>query len=267
MIISQISAAFYNTKLLIKENKFFFSALLLIQLVFMLVFLAVLSSFVVQIMDNANQITAQVETVGVNSETGEISLNDASGIYEGYNLLKDSLIQMTNWLIFLYLLFQGGLWVGTHKLINNKSGILKPWIKQALSSVLFWGIFFIISYYYLKYKLLLGSESLYLLGIKMSLALIVLHFFLGISFGLININSWKTFLSKFFNLSCKKIGQTLPVFLTLVLGIILNIYLIYITREILILSILFIISLNLLLILCRIFWINYLQKINDLNTN
>ena len=117
----------------------------------MLVFLAVLSSFVVQIMDNANQITAQVETVGVNSETGEISLNDASGIYEGYNLLKDSLIQMTNWLIFLYLLFQGGLWVGTHKLINNKSGILKPWIKQALSSVLFWGIFFIISYYYLKY--------------------------------------------------------------------------------------------------------------------
>ncbi len=265
----------------IHQHRLLFGLLILIQLAVIvgIFFLAV--TYPVKILEDVNGIMQPLQTANYNAtniQEGGMFSTDMLKVYQNYNALIKHVTEVVLWLLGIFVILEGGLWVGTHKLITaekKERHHLSPLILHLKEAGALWLKYIAVSLVFIGIPALIGSFSLNLISsepneemllsiAKYTLAILgVLIYLLWCGLAIIN-STWKHLAKNWWTVSLKKIHWTL---LALVVCIVIMgslFSLIYLTMNyeplqwvMLLLSILCIPILTLL----RIFWVAHAQEL------
>jgi hypothetical protein len=243
-----------------KKNKLLVG-LLVIQLIFVVLLTYVTMIYSVSIMNDLKDIIEPVEQANFDQEDMDQNqlMKQLLPVYKSYNSLKSNLLGFAGWLAALFVIFHGGLWVLSHKLLGSK-GILKMWIKHFVASVFWLGLFILGTY------LVFNTANMENLRANMFILggiFLVFYFFLATSLAHINVKDWKRYLNRTLK-SFKKGHYVLLVFAINLLVIAAGVFLIYLGRNRFFFGSMFMAIFFILLILTRLFWIACLhEKYNE----
>ena len=248
----------------VKRHKLIFILLVILQLLALITFSYTFIIYQVKILENAQGITEAMQNANFNPDSiqaGEPFIKDIYSVYQNYDSLLEQMYQLLLWLFLLFIIFNGLLWIGSHYLfkeISRKISFTRTAIKfLALSSVLLFPLM-LLFYFLFKNNITLLSTYGWVLLILTG----IVYYLLLVSLAFIHIKSWKEFLNQILNKGFKKIYLTLIVLIINLIIISGSIYLIYLTSNQIILSIITVILLGIVLILTRLFWLACLQEEN-----
>ena len=248
----------------VKRHKLIFILLVILQLLALITFSYTFIIYQVKILENAQGITEAMQNANFNPDSiqaGEPFIKDIYSVYQNYDSLLEQMYQLLLWLFLLFIIFNGLLWIGSHYLfkeISRKISFTRTAIKfLASSSVLLFPLM-LLFYFLFKNNITLLSSYGWVLLILIG----VVYYLLLVSLAFIHIKSWKEFLNQILNKGFKKIYLTLIVLIINLIIISGSIYLIYLTSNQIILSIITVILLGIVLILTRLFWLACLQEEN-----
>ncbi|MBI4980945.1 hypothetical protein HZC30_05315 [Candidatus Woesearchaeota archaeon] len=265
----------------IHQHKLWFSLLVLLQLMAIIGIFFLAVTYPVKILEDVNGIMQPLQAANYNvtniQEGGAFS-TDMLKVYQNYNALVKHVTEVILWLLGTFIILEGALWVGTHKLVlsekkepRQSSSFVKHlkeagllWLKYITVSLIFLGIPVLIGYFSLNLISSEPNEDLLMSIAKYTLALLgVLIYLLWCGLAVIN-SSWKALAKNWWAVSLKKIHWTL---LALVISIIIMgslFSLIYLTMNyeplqwlMMLLSILCIPTLTIL----RILWVAHAQEL------
>ena len=243
----------------IRKHKVIFVLLIVLQLLFLIILSYLIIDYQVKILEDAQEITQAVQNANYNPDSiqaGEPFLKDIFVVYNNYDSMMDNIGQFILWLFFLFILFNGLIWVGAHYLFK-KTKVIKEALKFLVSTVVLLGPLLIIFYIILKKYINVLSSSWWIL----LTLFIIAYYLLLVSFAFLNLKSWKQFVKKIFVVGIKKIHLILLVLITNLVLISLSIALIYVTFNQIYISMITILLFVITLILTRIFWIACLKNI------
>ena len=258
-----------NTYQAIKKHKLLFFSLIILQIILIVVTSMVTLEYQIKILDNTKGIMEPIEQGNYDStsiQEGELFTQDTLKIYQSYRSLTKNLLHYCLWILGIFIIFNGGLWILVHSFFERKNfhETMHAYLKFFFSTIISIIPFFIIAYYFLK-KMVeeISVTNVSQLIQNTSYALIIVYFFLLIAFAFIDVRSWKLFFKKWFKVGIKNIHKSISVLLinlTLILG---SGYLIYryLYEETFFLMILFSALFVIILVLTKIFWIACLKEI------
>ncbi len=264
----------------IHQHKLLFGLLVLLQLIVIMGIFFLAVTYPVKILEDVNGIMQPLQAANYNvtsiQEGGEFS-NDMLKVYQNYNALLKHVTEVALWLLGIFMILEGALWVGTHKLVSGQkeprqssflvehlkeAGLL--WLKYITVSLIFLGIPILIGYFSLNLISSEPNEDLLMSIAKYTLVFLgVLIYLLFGGLAVIN-SSWKHLAKNWWTISLKKIHRTVLALIICIalLGSLFS--LIYLTMNyeplqwlMMLLSILCIPILTIL----RIFWVAHAQEL------
>lgn len=251
----------------INDNKFLFVLLFTIQILLIITFAFTFLTFHLKILEDARGIIEPVENANFDSEQlqdGQVFLDNPYTIYQSYNAMLKDLTYLLTYLIGIFIIFNGALWMVTHKLVSRTKFSLRPFIKFVTTFITGLLPFFLIAYLLLKNVLLSDNPTdEFSKFVKICVFIFgVIYYFLLCFFTNINTKSWKLFVRKSLNLA-SDLKKTIPVLLVNIILIGLAVYLIYYMlanqiNQIVIGTIILILT----IIITRIYWITCLNENN-----
>lgn len=255
----------------IKEHKWLFAALILLQLVFLAVTIYATISYEIKILENAQGIIEPLQDANYDAESiqqGTPFTEEMAAIYSNYLSMTENIKQLVIILLFLYIFFNGGMWVLTHRLLEKETwkNISRMWLKIFMSTLVLVVPLILAAYYALLFmlKMEVSFPSLTtVLNIIFCLSVIVYYFLIS-SFAVINERPWKEFVKMLFNNSVKRIHKSLLVLMINLILISLSLYAIYLAinyEHSLFLLIASGLLLVVILALTRIFWVACMKGI------
>jgi len=168
---SYLSKGLFNTKEAIRHHKLLLTILVVLQLLFFLSLGYLTITYQVQIFQNVEVVTNSLQQANFDADkikAGEPFLENLGAVYESYNNIIQSLTLFSIWMAGLFLIYQAGLWIGTHYLLkrreqnfpgqerwgsrlkNSLTVAAKEWIKYLAASVVLLVPFLAISYFLFK---------------------------------------------------------------------------------------------------------------------
>ncbi len=265
----------------ISQHKWLFGVLVLFQLVLIVSLFLLTITYPVKILEDVNGIMQPLQTANYNAtniQEGGMFSTDMLKVYQNYNALIKHVTEVVLWLLGIFVILEGGLWVGTHKLITaekKEPHHLSPLILHLKEAGALWLKYIVVSLVFLGIPALMGSFSLNLISsepneemllsiAKYTLVILgTLVYLLWCGLAIIN-SSWKHLAKNWWTVSLKKSHWTL---LALVVCIVIMgslFSLIYLTMNyeplqwlMILLSLLCIPILTLL----RIFWVAHAQEL------
>ncbi len=249
---------------LVKRHKLIFILLIILQLLALIAFSYTFIIYQVKILENTQGITEAMQNANFNPDSiqaGEPFIKDIYSVYQNYNSLLEQMYLLLLWLFLLFIIFNGLLWIGSHymfKEISRKIFLISTASKFLASSTILLIPLMLFFYFIFKNNITLLSSYGWVLLILTG----VVYYLLLVSLAFINIKSWKIFLKQILTKSIKKIHLTLIVLIINLIIISGSIFLIYLSSDQIILSIITIILLGIILVLTRLFWLACLQEEN-----
>jgi hypothetical protein len=265
----------------IHQHKLWFGLLVLLQLTVIIGIFFLAVTYPVKILEDVNGIMQPLQTANYNAtniQEGGAFSTDMLKVYQNYNALLKHVTEVALWLLGIFMILEGALWVGTHKLIltekkeSHESTLFikhwkeagNLWLKYITVSLLFLGIPMLMGYFSLNLISSEPNEDMLMSIAKYTLTFLgVLTYLLWCGLAVIN-SSWKHLAKNWWTISLKKIHWTL---LALVINIVIMgslFSLIYLTMNyeplqwlMMLLSILCIPILTIL----RIFWVAHAQEL------
>ncbi len=268
----------------IKEHKFLFGLLVLLQVLLLGIFLYLSITYPAKILTDVSGIIGPLENANYNAtsiQAGSPFTTEFPAIIQSYRTLTEHLKELALWLLGIMLLVQPGLWLLTLHLLEEKKSVhqkelafwdrtshyLRTWLKYILTLLVFVIVpllFIAIILKSLSGIVLQTEESIFAVVKWVLILFLVFQYFLLVALGLLNSPTWKRFVWDFLRVAFKKIHWNLLVLLIngMVLGGILfaigwsmsneNFFLVT-----LLLSLLFVLA----LVLSRIFWCASVQEL------
>lgn len=266
-----IKRGLINTLKAIRNNKLLFLGLLFLQILFIIIISVVSYQYFIDIQTNIRGVMEPIEEGNYDPtsiEEGQLFTDDALIIYQSYRSLAKNVIKLSAWLLGLFIIFNGSLWIFSHWFFIEKkkaSDFFRSILKYISTTIIFLLPYLIIGYFFLKMMLKRNislSEVKVLIQIVLAIFL-VFYFFMTTAFSLVNIRSWKHFLKRWYRVSIRKIYHSLPLFLLNLILITGSFYLmsIFIDDNTFFLMMLFSITFLIILITTRIFYIACLKEI------
>tara|TARA_Y100000310_G_C20642624_1_gene794816 strand:- start:327 stop:1106 length:780 start_codon:yes stop_codon:yes gene_type:complete len=256
-----LKRGFHNTIQAIKRHKTVFISLIVLQLIILILFSYLIVTYQVKILENSQEITQALQEANYNPDSiqaGEPFLKDIALVYNNYNSMMDDIGQLILWLLGIFILFNGLIWILTHYILK-KTNLIQTAIKFIASTIVLLGPITIVFYIILtKYVTTLALTWKILL-----IVFAIVYYFLLVSFAFLNIKSWKKFVKRIFILSIKKIHWTLLVLIINLILIAISIASIYYTINIIYLNMIFMLLFATILIITKIFWISCLNEKNN----
>ena len=270
----------------IKKRKWFFIFLIMVQLLFVFLLSYVTLTYNVKIFHDVERIMGPLQNANLDLEgieAGQPFLKELDQVYQSYNSMTRNIALLGLWIVLLFLVGNGFLWICTHQMLHDevraepklsrnklhflREKFLSPWIKYVVSSVSGFVIFASVSY--LAFRIVVATSeitpAMFLKVAKISLLLFfVIYYFLLVSYSFIQERTWKRFRQLFFLASVKKIASTISILIMTDLVLVLSGGLVYLTIRIEQLSLLILITTVLFmaaLVVTRMFWIASLKNI------
>lgn len=256
----------------IKKRKLTFTALILLQIIFIALFIFISLTYQIKVFKNAQGIMEPLQNANYDAESikeGQPLTNDVMQIYKSYKSMIQNLTEMILWLFLAFILINGSIWILTHQLLERKKSLRKTaeaGLKFVVSSLVLIVPYAIIGYFLLKTLLKAGvaTDSFAWIVRILAYLFLVTYYFLLAAFAFIDVKSWKVFLRRIFFVSIKKIHHTLLVLLINLILILIGLYLVYLSMntQTLILMILTVLLFVVVLVLTRIYWVACLKEIS-----
>jgi len=224
----------------------------------------------IKLLENARGIMEPIEQANYDAdsiEEGEPFTKDTLKIYKSYQALKSNFFTLSLWLLGIFIIINGGIWILVHSLFERKKikEIFHAYLKFFISTIVSIIPFLIVAYIFLK-KMMQFNISMVTISklIQGSFYfLIAFYFLLLVAFAFINIKSWKLFVKKWFKVAIKNIYWSLLVLLINLILILVSLYLVYINmnEQSFFLMTFFSVILIIVLVLTKIFWVACLKEI------
>src|SRR3989344_3541675 len=153
-MINQFKIGFKQAIETIKKNKILFLALIFLQFLFLIIFVLNLVGYHLKILDSAQVIVDAMESADYSLETmgdNEMFLQEISGLLASYQELEKDIINLLLSSLGIFLLFNGGIWLLTHYLVNkeNIKHIIKKAVKLVCSVIIITCSYSLIIYFFL----------------------------------------------------------------------------------------------------------------------
>ncbi len=274
--MNYLHAGFSQSVAAIKKRKGLFVFIILLQVLFLVSSLWLTSVYWVKIIDHAKGVIQPLENANYNADkikAGEPFTGEVLPIYSSYQAMLTDLIYFTVWISILFVILNGGLWLSSSWLFEEK----KDWktafrqkfrfFLKIVTSLIVVLIPSAIAAYYILLHFVRISESFDNIIFIMKILLVglaVLYYFLLVAFAIATIASWKQFVKSWFKVSIRKIGKTFPLFILVSLILAASIAAVYAAVEYE-QSLMLVLAAGLLIIIVlvvtRIFWIAGIQQI------
>jgi hypothetical protein len=261
----------------IKQKKILFSSLILLQIIFVSIFLFVSIDYQVRIFENLETVNMALDQANFDStsiEEGKPFLEDGLKVISAANTMKSDIFELIGVFIGLFLIFNGLIWSLTQRIFIKKKKtpikvkvrfILSAWLKYLTSSIIIMGPVIVASYFILKFLLFSDSAvNTFTNLFRVFIYIIIIFYYFALSaYAFLATKSWKNFIKKFYYVSIKNIHWSLIALLinmTLILG---ALFLVYIVMNLEILTLMLITALLLIIIMLitKLYWIACLHLI------
>lgn len=246
---------------IIRNNKFLFLILVVIQLLVVITFSLITAKFQLLLLEDINDTLKPLQNANYDPQkvdAGQPFLEEIVPLLQGYASMKAHFMDFMLWVTFFLLIVNGVLWLGSYYMINkyNVKQVLKQWLNYLvaviISSIILWLVGLLL------FKSLFNStvsleSALTLLGV----AGFIIYYLISVAFAHLNEHSVKNFGIVSWN-HWRYIYKTFPYFLinALVLGLfVYGIYLTSLVKENFNLMIVLMVLAMLLLVVARLFWI------------
>ena len=202
----------------IRKRKVLFSILILLQLLFLIIFLFNLFGYHLKILDSAQIIVEAMETADYSLESmgdNELFLQEISTVLASYQELEKDIINLLLTSLALFLLFNGSIWLLTHHLVKkeNFKQISKKAVRLIISFAAIIGSYFLTIYFVLIPRAIFEYQEIAPLIRDILLMSAPFYYLLLVSFASLDV-SWKAFFKKIYLNGVKK----LPLVLIIVIG-------------------------------------------------
>ncbi len=208
----------------IKNHKILFGAIILLQLLFLVLFLSAAIYYQVKLMEDASGIIEPLEKANYDAEQiqgGTPFTEDFLGVFNSYNSLVQNFKEFVVTILLLFLFVNGAIWMLSHWLLEEKiNWKQKPkkafrfFVKITVSTAALFGPFLILGYLlamqFIRTAASLGEITV-VIGAILAFSPVV-YYFLLVAFAAAHHKSWKKFARDFFALSILKIKWTAAVF-------------------------------------------------------
>jgi len=259
------------TKDAIVKHKFLFILLLVLQITFFVVFSAITANYFINIAESAQSVIEPVENANFDAESleaGQPFLKDTTPILESYNIMKTNVFNWVMWIFVALIIFNGLMWVISHRLLEKKQNLVKQIMFFIVPFVIFLALIYLIATVFLNFSMFdIVAGDLFSKAIIFVMISLVLYYLLLVMLANLNVKSWKELLKNLFDVGIKKIHKVLPVVLINGLLVFVINYLFYLFSgsEAFMGSLLSIIMFIfiLILVIARIYWIACLKEIKN----
>src|SRR3989344_3598902 len=257
----------------IRKRKGLFILLLALQVIFVISIIAVAIYFQLKIFEEAKGIMEPLQNANYDAnsiEEGTPFTEEMLSIYQSYASLKHNVMVLLAWLLALFLCLNSGIWILSHSLLGNLDwkkwkDVGKMWVKNAVSTLVLGGSFFIISYFLLLNTIRAEDTELFArTATILQYSLVVIYYFLLAALAVSHQHSWKGFVRKIYDISIKNLRKTLPVLLLVISVLLAAGYLVYYSVNndqafivLALTSFFFIVS----VVMTRLFWIEALNEL------
>ena len=210
----------------IRAHKWILLILIVLQLAFLLSSFYLALTYQVKIIQNAQKIIEPLQNANYDAESikqGKTFLKDMLGVYQAYQALIKDIFQFGIWMLSLFFLFNGMLWILSQQLLDKEKLSWKEkgreagkrWLKYLAASLAVLVPYLGASYVALRsiITLDLGTDSFSNSIIILTVVLAILYYFLLAALAVINTSSWKQFIQNTFRISIRKIQYALLVLL------------------------------------------------------
>jgi len=273
-MMNYLKKGWVNTFQNINKHKRIFVLLIILQIIFLVSFAYTAINFQVKVLDGAKGVMEPLENANYDAESiksGDQLVQNPLELYKNYTEMRSSLIQMLLWLLLIFIAINGSLWILTHKLLGKKTGLAclgKEMLKFITITLIFLTPYAIFSYLILKslLKLSVSLDSLSLAVQIITYSFMLIYYLMAVAFAFINIESWRSFVKRWFETGIKNIHWCLIVAMINLIIFTISLYLVSITTSETSVLLMMITSfvLIIILVITRIFWVASLRELNDL---
>ena len=273
-----LQQGFQNAWKVVRKNKVLFISLFIIQLIYFIVAASVLLHYQVKILENVKGVTTPLGEANYDEnalQAGNPFLPNSGLVYSEYLSLKKNIAWLGWSEFFLFIFFNGILWIGSHHLLRKQTKqTIKDLINQfgrfTISSGIFVLSFALISTFLVKtfYWTEISQGSFTQSGDALGVLFLFLYYFLSCSFAVLPGN-WKDFGKRFWVVAVKKIFRNAGIFILFTAIYISLLFVIfYLTKssQLFIYTLFMVLFIMLLMTYLRIVWIIMLQN-NEKNNN
>lgn len=267
---------FKKTLQAIKEHKRVFILLIVLQAIILALSGVVFINYQLKIFADIEGVTLPLAQANYNEtslQQGMPFLENVGSVMKSYNSMLRHFLEMVLWVAGIFIFINGGLWLLSHWMVEaaDKKSLKKyfnQWLKFLAAFLVILLPFVILGYLLFKVFFTLelspDSDQFKVIFQVLPYLMMMAYYFLLVAFALVNINSWKEFVKKWFEVSVKKIYWTLIILLINLILILVGLGLIslamsYESTQ----SLLFVLTpvFLLILVLTRIFWIVCLREL------
>ena len=212
-MMNNLKSGFKQAIELIKKRKVLFSILILLQLLFLIIFLFNLFGYHLKILDSAQVIVDAMETADYSLESlgdNELFLQEISMVLASYQELEKDIINLLLTSLAIYLLFNGSIWLLTHHLVQKESlkHMGRKAVKLVCSLAVIVGSYSLLIYFFLIPRAMFEYQDVSSLIRDLVLISIPFYYLLLVSFASLEV-SWKAFFKKVYLNGIKKLPQVL----------------------------------------------------------
>lgn len=264
-----IQKGFQHTWKVVHQNKALFISLFIIQIIYFIVAASILLHYQVKILENVEGVTTPLGEANYDEnalQAGNPFLADGGSVYSKYISLKKNITRLGWSQFFLFILFNGILWIGSHRLLRKQTwkDLINQWGRFVLSSGIFVILFALSSSFLIKtfYWTEVSQGSFTKSGDALGILFLVLYYLLSCSFAVLPGN-WKGFWRRFWNVAIRKFFQNAGIFLLFTLIYISILFVIFYLTEgsqLFTYVLLIVLLIMLLMTYLRIVWITIIQN-------
>lgn len=271
LTMNYLNRGYNRTKAAIQKHKLLTILLIILQLGLIVSAGIIIFVYQIKIFEDIQNIIEPMSQANFDADSiqeGNPFIEDIGLIYQNYRSLTNNLINFGIWLIALFLIGNGIIWVLAQQLFKptlKLKNLVQRWLKYLSAAAVIIGPFFLISYFLLKTMITFGLD----VGRFSSTAKILSYIFLLVYFIFaltlphLDSSSWKTFLKRFLR-SFQEIPKMVPVLIInvgLILGSLGLIYYLMNYWQSFPLTILAAVLFVLVMALSKLFWIGSLKEI------
>ena len=248
------------------QHKILFTAAVLLQLLFLFLFAFTAVTTQLEILEDTKNILEPLEQANYNPDAidaGQPFLSNPSAVIESYQSLKQNISTLFWYIILLYLIINGGLWLLTHAMSNKPTvkQITNQCIKYLVAAILFIIITTTLTTIIFKLFFTTTQHSFTLSMQLTGIAFVIIYYIFLTSFTQLSTTSWKSFYEQTFHLLFKQWKQPLTAFILNTIQLIITIFIMYFLipysqKSLLILIIIPIIAAK-ALVITRAIWISF----------
>lgn len=255
------------TTAIIAKHKVLFISLMIVQLIFIFLFLAININYQAKIFSELGNVVNSIEAnIDPSTVGSEAMLDELYSVYSSYNLAIYYLKILSSISIIMMIIFNGSLWFLAHEIISHKKRKLSQKFKDYGNTLLKYilviiktTILSLIIFYtlFLSFDIEeIANNSTLIISI-ISISTILIHYIYML--GMASLNStWKNWHKRIYQLTIKDFTKRVPVFIIINLTITGIIYLTYLTimQELLFISFFLLMLLIGILTVSKIFWVS-----------